>query len=300
MVPSEGEDAPFGLLVGFGEGGYAEAEGDKVVVLVDYKIGVFEGDEGHVFVDIDADFALGHGDEVVEVFEGVVDGVEHLVAEGAEGTVVFEGADVEAVFFGNERVDTSHFVGDGLVGGHFVLEPCAFDLHAHTFDEADVVFGVVEGGDVLTGIEVVDSPTFFVHVGETKGAFDFVHTIGAAVFDDFVDKGLTDVEIFDEVEPAETYRFFVPNLVDGAVDDGSHATYNFAVAIGEVKCARGVFKRGVFGTEKIAFIKVESGDVGWNVAEELVRESDETIEVATRGDFFDDDLGHGRGEGFKL
>lgn len=35
--------------------------------------------------------------------------------------MVFKGADVEAVFFGNERVDTSYFIGDGLVSRHFVL-----------------------------------------------------------------------------------------------------------------------------------------------------------------------------------
>ena len=115
-----------------------------MVVLVDDKLHEVHVDEGEVFLDVYVDFLLGHGDEVVEVLEGFVDGVEELPGVGDELFAAFDADKAEVVLVHDEFVESRHFVGYGLVGRHFVLLPFAAYFVAGALDEADVVFRVVE------------------------------------------------------------------------------------------------------------------------------------------------------------
>lgn len=281
--PTEGEEVTVGFLVGASEVGHAKAEGDEVVVLIDDEMGEVEVDEGEVFLDIDVNFLIGEWNEVVEVLEGVVEGVEELLGVGEDVLAMLEFEESEVVFLKDEAVDASDFVGNRLVGWKFVLSPLAFLLHTVAFYETDVVFGVVESGDVLSGVETLDDPTLFVHIGESEGSFDLVHAVIAAEGDDSVHESGEDGVVVDEVHPAEADGFFLPALVAAVVDDGGDAADEIVVAIGEIHLEIAILAGGVFLGEELDLVGYQGRDVGGDVLEESVRELDELVEFPTRG-----------------
>ena len=81
-------------------------------------------------------------------------------------------------------------------------------------------------------------------------------------------------------------------FVDAAVDDGGDTAYDLAVTVGEVELTRAVLQRRVLVGEELVFVAVQRGDIGGDVFEELVGESNELPEVAARDDVFYDDFGH--------
>ena len=162
----------------------------------------------------------------------MVECLEELVGVGVELLAGLEAKDTEVVFLKDELVDASYLIGDWLACEQLVLLPAALDVETEALNKADVVFGIVEGGEVLTGIEIVDDPAFLVHVGEAERSFYLVHSFGFAPFDDLVDECGADVEILDEVEPTETYGFLIPTFIDGVIDDTCYTAYDLVVAIG--------------------------------------------------------------------
>ncbi len=279
VIPTKGEEAAVGFLVGLCEVGDAEAETYEIVVLVDDELDEVEVDKGEIFLYVYAYLLFGHGDEVIEILEAVVEGVEELPGIGHDVLAAFHLDEAQVVLLHDEGVEACHLIGNGLVGRHDILLPFAFDFVSSAFDEFDVVFGVVQGGDVLACVEVVYSPALLVHIGEAEGAFYLCHTILPAIFHHFVEQSLENLVVLDEVEPSEADGLLLPVLVDAAVDDGGHTSYHFAVTYGEVEFARTMLQRGVLVGEELALVAVQSRDISGNTLEEFVGEGDKFFKV---------------------
>ena len=82
VEPAEGEEASVCLFIGLVEVGDAQSESNQVIVLIYHKIGKFQVDKREILIDIDIDFLVGEGDEVVEVLESGIDGQEELFGIG--------------------------------------------------------------------------------------------------------------------------------------------------------------------------------------------------------------------------
>ena len=281
--PAEGEEVSIRFLIGFREVGHTKSKGYEIVVMIDHKSCEIEVDEGEVFLHIDIDLLVGEWDEIVKVLEGVVEGMEKLLGVGIDLLAMLELKQFEVVFLEDEAVDARHLGGNRLVGGHLVLRPLALGSHAVTLDETDVVFGVVEGADVLTGVETLDDPALFVHIGEAERSFYLVHTVLAAELNDSVHKGGEDLVVVNEIHPAEADGFLLPTLVAAMVDDGRHTSHDIFAAIGEIHLQVAVFARGVLLGQELDFVADQRRDVGGYVLEETVGELDEFMEFPARG-----------------
>jgi len=285
--PAKWKKVSFGLLVGFREVGHTKSKGHQVVVLIDDKSGKIEVDEGEVFLYIDINLLVGEGDEVVEVFEGVVEGVEELAGVGIDLFAALELEELEVVFLKDKTVDACHLWRNRLVSWHLVLRPLALGSHAVTLDELDVILRIVEGADVLASVETLDNPALFVQIGEAERSFYLVHAVLMSEIDHSVHQGGEYIIILDEIHPSEADSLLLPALVAAVVDDGGDATHYLLASIGEVELHVAVFTRGVLVGQEFDLVADERRDVGGNVLEKTIRELYESVEFPTGGYWVD-------------
>ena len=285
--PAKWEKVSFGFLVSFREVGHTKSKGHQVVVLIDDKSGKIEVDEGEVFLHIDINLLVGERYEVVEVFEGVIEGVEELLGVGIDLLAVLEFEELEVVFLKDKTVDACHLWRNRLVSWHLVLRPLALGSHAVTLDELDVILRIVEGADVLASVETLDNPALFVHIGEAERSFYLVHAVLMSEIDHSVHQGGEYIIILDEIHPSEADSLLLPALVATVVDDGGDATHYLLASIGEVELHVAVFTRGVLVGQKFDLVADERRDVGGNVLEKTVRELYESVEFPAGGYWVD-------------
>jgi hypothetical protein len=165
------------------------------------------------------------------------------------------------------------------------LLPTAFDGAIEAFDEFDVIFRVIESAEILSGVEALDNPAFLIHIGKTKGAFNFSHSLGFTILDDLIEKGLANIEILDKVEPSKTHSFLVPMLVDAMVDDSGDAANDDAVSQGEISLQIAMFERRVLVGKKSSLVADKRRQIGRHIFEKLVRESYKLVKVTATYNF---------------
>ena len=292
VVPTKGEKMAISLLVGFVEVGYAEAEGYQIIVLIYHKTSEIEVNKGEVLFDVDIDFLLGEGDEIIEVLESGIDGIEEFACVGIDLLAGFEFEESQVILLHDELVDAGHLVGDGLRSINLILSPLAGNFVASTFNEIYVILGVVEGADVLALVETFNHPAFFIHVGKAERTFYLGHSLLFTPSHDGVEELGEDIVILNEVKPSETDCLFVPPLIDRVVYDSSHAAHNLLAAIGEPGFEVAMIQRGVLLGEQTQFVAHQRRNVSRHILEEPIGELDKSAYIGTALNFFNNNRFH--------
>ena len=206
----------------------------KGVVLDERDHGQVEHLEVHL--DILVNLCLRHLAVAIQVTEGFVDDVEHLLSVlcGSEDVLLGEFLDLQVVAFHHHL----RYLHELL--GHAFLRHIELVLHVvvvlfvtlHLFHQLGVVGEVILRSHAAELLESACEHALGVHVGESQRTDDLLHAVAATKVLDGSEQCAQHVDVVNKVKPPEAHCRAVPLFVVAVVDDGSHASHHLVVAVG--------------------------------------------------------------------
>ena len=245
----------------------------------------------HVLINL----LVAEAREAIEILERVVDEFEDFLAHASvEDFLLRQGAHVQVVALHDHLRNLHH-----LLRHQFGHED--FELHvvvvlfpsAETFHVLGIVRVVVDGGHRAELVETEGQHALGVEVGEAQRANHFLHALAAAEVGHGIEQRTAHLDVVDEVNPTEAHALAFPLLVGAVVDDGSHATSQLPVLVGQVVLGFAEFESCVFITaQRRHFVAEKSGCVVGVTLIQIVMELDKCLQVFLRRDLLNFNLWH--------
>ncbi len=236
VPPAEREQpSAAALLHGACHRRHGDAHADKLVVLVaiHYEGDKVEVEHRHVRLHVVVDLALGELHVAIEVLVGFIDEVEDVVDNGAVLHVFLRDLlHVKVVAFlyhGRELCELLRGLrwhGEIILHVVVVLDPSAELLHV-----LRVIGIIVYRWHRAELVEAHDEHSLGVEVGETERTHHGGHALALAPGFHCVEESLRHLYVVNEIYPSKAHVLPGELLVGALVDDGSHASHDFAILI---------------------------------------------------------------------
>ena len=296
MPPAERQEATFAaLLQGLGQRGNGDAHADNIMVgrvpvLNDTKH--IHGEILKVLMHIGVDLTLRHLGIAIEVGEGLVHHVEHLLAVlfWPEHLAALQLRTMQVVTLFDHLGHLFEFLGHALLGHKdLILHIVVVLLVAfHLLHQLGVVVVVIDGGHRAQFVEAFDQHSLGIHIGEAQRADNLLHALLTAIILHGGKQGTEHLHVVDEIEPSETDDGPIPLVIITMVHDGSHTTYQLALLVCQKILCLAELKRGILVfAQRVQFVAIQIRGIIRTAFIQVIMKFDEGLELLLARDLLD-------------